>query len=61
MISVIKMIRTCEQFPEEYEGTLSDGRLFYVRCRFGLGTIQVCPADKEWPIVNKGTNHEFLR
>jgi hypothetical protein len=39
-----QITQTCGQSPEQYEGTTSDGRMFYVRNRFGRTSICISSA-----------------
>jgi len=38
---VNKIIRTCSACPSQWEGTLSDGRMIYIRYRWGFLTVSV--------------------
>ena len=35
VVSVVSIIRTCGGCPERFEGDLSDGRKFSIKCRWG--------------------------
>ena len=38
---VVKIVKTCSACPEQYEGELSNGDKFYVRCRWGHARLGV--------------------
>jgi hypothetical protein len=38
---VVKITNTCEGCPSQWEGTLSDGRMIYVRYRWGFLSVRV--------------------
>ena len=42
-MKVVKIVRTCFACPEQYEGELSNGEKFYVRCRWGHARLGVSP------------------
>tara|TARA_Y100000310_G_scaffold341076_2_gene439006 strand:+ start:1808 stop:2092 length:285 start_codon:yes stop_codon:yes gene_type:complete len=41
MLECIKIKKTCEALPAQWEGELSDGRMIYVRYRWGGLTVSV--------------------
>ena len=43
MLKVVKLIQTCYACPSQWEGTLDDGRMIYIRFRWGNLTISVSP------------------
>ena len=34
-LKVVSLVKTCEFFPAQWEGHLEDGRMFYIRYRWG--------------------------
>lgn len=41
MIAVQEIIKTCDSCPAQWEGKTTDGKMIYVRYRWGLLTIEV--------------------
>lgn len=41
---VVDVRQTCWACPAQWEGTLDDGRMFYVRYRWGYLSVRVSPA-----------------
>lgn len=38
------LVQTCLVAPSQWEGLLTDGRMFYVRCRHGRLEVRLSPA-----------------
>lgn len=43
-MKVVSLKQTCSACPTQYEGKLDDGRMIYVRYRWGYLSIRVSPA-----------------
>ncbi len=43
-LRVLSYLQTCVAVPSQWEGTLEDGRMFYVRFRNGRLRVSVSPA-----------------
>lgn len=42
-MEIIKVNRTCSACPSQWELTLKDGRMIYVRYRWGMLSIRISP------------------
>lgn len=40
-MKVIKLTKTCEACPSQWEGTLEDGRMIYIRYRWGYLSVRI--------------------
>jgi len=49
--------QTCAEAPEQYEGKLIDGSVFYFRYRWGLASVGIGPDIAA--AVDDSSNHEY--
>ncbi len=54
---IASYIQTCGACPEQYEGTLKDGRMFYYRMRFNRAELGIGDDMKE--AITQRTAHDF--
>lgn len=58
-MKVVEIKRTCEACPSQWEGKLSDGRMIYVRFRWGSLNISVSPKPTDDIMDAVGGEHVF--
>jgi len=42
-MKIIKLIKTCDACPAQWEGKLEDGRMLYFRYRYGHLSVRISP------------------